>query len=92
MLEVVSKTSCLGRVVLGTCTHSDKGLNARLLVQNRHIDLKSVVEGVDASIHRVAIDTLIALVATYGKCHKQYKRKKIKQLFHILEVLGFCIR
>ena len=66
VLQVVCQTSCLGRVVLRTCTHSDVSLNARLLFVNREIDLQTVVEGIDARLHGVAVHTFVVTAAIAG--------------------------
>ena len=66
VLQVVCQTSCLGRVVLRACTHSDVSLNARLLFVNREIDLQTVVEGIDTRLHRVAVHTFVVVAAITG--------------------------
>ena len=62
MLKVVSKTCSLCRVVLTTHTHRDNGLNSRLLLIYREIDLQSVVKRIDASTERIALDLLVAIL------------------------------
>ena len=66
MLQIVCQTGRLGRVVLRTCTHSDVSLNARLLFVNREIDLQTVVEGIDARLHGVAVHTFVVTAAIAG--------------------------
>ncbi len=63
MLEVVGQTGRLDRVILRAHPHGDIGLDARLLAVDRHVDLQSVVERVDAGLQRIARDALVLVLA-----------------------------
>ena len=62
VFQIVSQTRCLGRVVLRSCTHSDEGLDARLLLVDGEIHLQTVVEGVNARLRHIALKGLILVV------------------------------
>ena len=61
VLQIVGKTCSLGRVVARTRTHGYVRLYARLLLIYRQINLKSVGQGVDACLHRVALNGLVVV-------------------------------
>ena len=61
VLQIVGKTGSLGRVVARTRTYGDVRLYARLLLIYRQINLKSVGQGVDACLHRVALNGLVVV-------------------------------
>ena len=50
-----------GRVVVRTRTHGYVRLYARLLLVYRQINLKSVGQGLDACLHRVALNGLVVV-------------------------------
>ncbi len=62
VLQIVGKTSCFCRVVTATGAHGDVGLDARLLVVHRQVNLQTIVESVDAGVHRIARHCLILVV------------------------------
>ena len=53
VLQIMCKTSSLGRIVSRARLHCDVSLQARLLLVHRHIHLQSVVEGIDAGFHGI---------------------------------------
>ena len=61
VLQIVGKTCSLGRVVARTRTYGYVRLYARLLLIYRQINLKSVGQGVDACLHRVALYGLVVV-------------------------------
>ena len=62
VLQIVCESCCFGRVVAATGAHGDVGLDARLLVVYRQVDFQTVVEGVDAGVHRVTWHGLVLVV------------------------------
>ena len=62
VLQIVSQTGCLGRVVLRTCPHGDIGLNAGLFLVHTQIHLQSVVQRIDARLALISLQRLILVV------------------------------
>ena len=80
MLEVVRQTCSLGWVVLRTYTHRNHSLQAWLLLVHRHINLQSVVEGVDACCSLIALDRLVTVATRYCKHRYRQNHQPIKSL------------
>ena len=59
MLQIVSKTGIIGRIVLTSVTDCDVSLKSGLLLVYGHINLKAVVKSVDLNLHGVTLDCLI---------------------------------
>ena len=72
VLEVVSQTGCLGRVVLTTHANSDVGLDSGLLVADRHIYLQTVIQRIDTGLSRIALDALVSVLRSASR--KQHSR------------------
>ena len=59
MLQIVSETGIVRRIVLTSVTDCDVSLKSGLFLIYGHINLKSVVEGINLDLHRVSLDCLI---------------------------------
>ena len=62
VFEVMRKAGIVGRVAFTAGFHCYKGLYARGILIDCHIHFKSVFEGVDAHIHRVARNGLVSVI------------------------------
>ena len=60
VLEIVGKTGGLGRVVLCSNPYCYVGLNSWSLLIYSHIDLKTILQGVNAGIERIIFSALVA--------------------------------
>ena len=55
MLEVVGESGVVGRVVAPSRLHCDIGLDTGFFLVDGHVDLESVLEGVDLGLERVSL-------------------------------------
>ena len=62
VFQIVGETRRLCRIVLRTCTYGDISLYARFLGVHGKIYFQSVVEGIDAGLHQVALDDFVLVV------------------------------
>ena len=62
MLQVVSQTCGLCRVVLGTRTHSDIRLDTRFFLVDAEINLQSVLQRVDTGLGHIALHLFIVIL------------------------------
>ena len=65
MLQIVSQTRCLSRVVLGTRTNGNESVQTGFLLVHTEVHLQTIVEGIDTCLRQVALD-LFVLVLTAG--------------------------
>ena len=63
VLEIVGQTGVVSGVVLSAAADCDHGLEPRLVFVDGHVDLKTVVHGVDLGLEWVAFDSLILSIA-----------------------------
>ena len=75
VLEIVGEACGLVRVVLASDFHGDVGLEPRLLLVDRHVDLQAVVHRVDPGVHRIPLYGLVPVLRAgnrhqKGKCDK----------------------
>ena len=62
VLQIVSQSCCLSRVVLRTSTHGDISLNTGLFLIDRKEHLQAVVQRINAGLHHVTRDSSILVV------------------------------
>ena len=77
VLQIVSQTCCLSRVVLRTCAHGDIGLNARFLFVHAEIHLQSVVKGIDARLRHITHHSFILVLRAraQSEAHEGHSKK-----------------
>ena len=81
MLEIVGETRRLRWVVTAAGTNGDVGLDARLILVNRQIDLHAIIQSVKARMHHVAINTLVRVIlGRYCRHGRKQDGKKQKKL------------
>ena len=66
VLQVVGETGVVSRVVLAACADGHQGLDAGLVLVDAHVHGKSVLQGVDLRIERIARNGLVLGAAGGG--------------------------
>ena len=81
VFEVVGEAGGLLGVVLAANAHCDESLDAGFFLVDGHVNLETVVEGVDLCVHRIPGHSFETCAAKGGACSQGCKQQIIKK-FH----------
>ena len=70
VFQVVRQTGSFGRVVLATNTHGNVCLDTRSFLVDGHIDLQSIVQGIDLGVQRVIGNGGVIVLASGAGCKR----------------------
>ena len=79
VLQIVSQSRCLSRVIFRTCAHGNVGLNTGLLGIHGEVNLQAVVQRINAGLCQITRNSLVLIIlglCPHSKEHQTGREQK----------------